>query len=67
MIKIDQKAISRKEFINVEFLYTNSKDKFKLKLLSNDSGFSKKIFEQNLHRNEIFTSTLRGKDGGNSA
>ena len=50
MIKIDQKAISRKEFITVEFLYRNSKDKFKLRLLSNESGFSKKIFEQNLHR-----------------
>ena len=50
MIKIDQKAISRKEFITVEFLFRNSKDKFKLRLLSDESGFSKKIFEQNLHR-----------------
>jgi HPr kinase/phosphorylase len=50
MIKIDQKAVSRKESITVEFLYKNSKDKFKLRLLSNESGFAKNIFEQNLHR-----------------
>ncbi len=50
MIKIDQKAISRKEFITVEFLYENSKDLVKLYLHSDTSGFNKKIFEQNLHR-----------------
>jgi HPr kinase/phosphorylase len=50
MIKIDQKAISRKEFITVEFLYKNSKDLAKLSLISDTSGFNKKIFEQNLHR-----------------
>lgn len=50
MIKIDQKAISRKEFITVEFLYENSKDLVKLNLFSDSSGFNKKIFEQNLHR-----------------
>jgi HPr kinase/phosphorylase len=50
MIKIDQKAISRKEFITVEFLYENSKDLAKLKLYSDASGFNKRIYEQNLHR-----------------
>lgn len=50
MIKIDQKAISRKEFITVEFLYENSKDHFKLSLYSDKSGFERKIYEQNLHR-----------------
>jgi HPr kinase/phosphorylase len=50
MIKIDQKAISRKEFISVEFLFENSKDLFKLILYSDKSGFDRKIYEQNLHR-----------------
>jgi len=50
MIKIDQKAISRKEFITVEFLYENSKDLVKLNLYSDTSGFNKRIYEQNLHR-----------------
>ncbi|HSP87702.1 MAG TPA: HPr(Ser) kinase/phosphatase [Ignavibacteriaceae bacterium] len=50
MIKIDQKAVSRKEFITVEFLYKNSKDLAKLSLFSDTSGFHKKIYEQNLHR-----------------
>lgn len=50
MIKIDQKAITRKEFIEVGFLFNNSKDMFKLRLLSNGSGFDRKIYEQNLHR-----------------
>jgi HPr kinase/phosphorylase len=49
-MKIDQRAISRKEFITVDFLYTNSKDKFKLNLLSDKSGFQRKIKDQNLHR-----------------
>ena len=50
MIKINQKSISRKEFINVNFLFKNSKDMFKLTLQSDESGFDKKITEQNLHR-----------------
>jgi HPr kinase/phosphorylase len=50
MIKIDQKAVSRKEFITVEYFYNNSKDLFQLKLYSDTSGFNKKIYEQNLHR-----------------
>jgi len=50
MIKINQRAISRKEWIDVRFLAENSKDKFKLTLLSDNSGFDRKIYEQNLHR-----------------
>jgi HPr kinase/phosphorylase len=50
MIKISQKSISRKENITVGFFYKNTQDKFKLRLFSDDSGFNKKIFEQNLHR-----------------
>lgn len=50
MIKIDQKSILRKEFITVGFLFSHSKNNFKLTLHSDDSGFSKKIYEQNIHR-----------------
>lgn len=50
MITIDQKSISRKEFITVGFLYHNSKDRFKLKLHSKNPDFERKITEQNLHR-----------------
>jgi len=49
-MKIDQKSISRKEFITVDFLYSNSKEKFKLKLFSDKSGFPRKIYDQTLHR-----------------
>jgi HPr kinase/phosphorylase len=50
MIKIDQKAVSKKEYITVDFLYSATKDNFKLKLLSDRSGFDNKIYEQNMHR-----------------
>ncbi|QQS37955.1 MAG: HPr kinase/phosphorylase [Ignavibacteriales bacterium] len=50
MISIDQKSVSRKEFITVGFLYQNSRDMFKLKLHSTKHDFERKIFEQNLHR-----------------
>ncbi len=50
MFKIDPKAISRKEFISVGFMYKYAGEKFKLKLYSDESGFDKKIYEQNLHR-----------------
>lgn len=50
MIKINQKAISRKEYLTVGLLYKNTREKFKLKLYTDESGFDKKIYEQNLHR-----------------
>ncbi len=50
MIKVDQKAISKKENISVDFFYNATKDNFKLKLLSDRSGFENKIYEQNMHR-----------------
>lgn len=49
-MKIDQKSISRKEYITVEFLYSSIRDKFKIKLYSDKSGFDKKIHDQNLYR-----------------
>ncbi len=50
MIKINQKAISRKEYLTVGFLFKDTREKFKLKLYTNEAGFEKKIYEQNLHR-----------------
>ena len=50
MINLNQKAISRREYITVGFLYENAKEKFKLHLFSDKSGFEKKIYEHNLHR-----------------
>jgi HPr kinase/phosphorylase len=49
-MKIDQKSISRKEYITVDYLFKKSKDIFKLKLFSDESGFDRKIIDQNLHR-----------------
>jgi HPr kinase/phosphorylase len=50
MFKIDSKSISRKEFISVGFMFKYSSENFKLKIYSDESGFDKKIYEQNLHR-----------------
>src|SRR3972149_2558888 len=49
-MNISQKSISRKEYITVDYLVENSKDLFKLKLFSDNSGFDRKIIDQNLHR-----------------
>lgn len=49
-MKYDDKHIVKKESISVEFFHKNVKDKFKLSLLTDDSGFNKQIREQNLHR-----------------
>ncbi len=50
MIKIDNKAIWRKESITVGFLYNQGDNICKLNLYSQNHDFEKKIFEQNLHR-----------------
>ncbi|HKI78664.1 MAG TPA: HPr(Ser) kinase/phosphatase [Ignavibacteriaceae bacterium] len=50
MIKIDHKAITKKDKISIEFFYKATKDTFKIKLFSNRSGFENKIVDQNLHR-----------------
>lgn len=50
MIKIDEKNITRKKSITVEFFYNNAKDKFNVHLLSNKVGFDRIITDQNLHR-----------------
>ena len=50
MLVIDEKSILRKESIDVKFFYQNTAERFKLNLLSDESGFDRKITEQNLHR-----------------
>jgi HPr kinase/phosphorylase len=49
-MKIDEKNISKKESITVEFFYNRTKDKFKLKLLNEQVGLTREIKDQNLHR-----------------
>ena len=50
MIKIDKNAITRKENIDVGFLYKNAKNICKLTLLTDNNNFDKKIIDQNVHR-----------------
>jgi len=50
MIIVNDKSISKKEFITVEFLYNNAKKIGKLDLLSQNPDLERKISDQNLHR-----------------
>jgi HPr kinase/phosphorylase len=50
MIEIDNKAVSRKESITVEFFLKHAKNIGKLKLFSKNADLNKKITDQNLHR-----------------
>jgi len=50
MINIDKNAISRTASIDVSFFYTYAKSKFKLTLHSDETGFDRKIKDQNVHR-----------------
>ena len=43
-------SITRKESINIGFLYKNAKNICKLNLLTENNNFEKKIIDQNLHR-----------------
>ncbi len=49
-MKIDEKNISRKESISVEFFFNTIREKFKLNLLNENIKLSRKILDQNLHR-----------------
>lgn len=49
-MKIDEKNLSKKDNITVEFFYETTKDRFKLKLLNEKVGFERLIKDQNLHR-----------------
>ncbi len=51
MIKINQKSISSKGSITVEYFFQQTKDRFNLKLLTkNKEGFKRLITDYNLHR-----------------
>lgn len=52
-MNITDKNIFRKDSINVEFLYKNTKEWFKLKLLNDKVGFERKITDENLHRSGL--------------
>ncbi|MBI5809451.1 MAG: HPr kinase/phosphorylase [Ignavibacteriales bacterium] len=64
-MKIDEKNITKKESITVEFFYQNVKDRFDIKLINENVSLDKLIYEQNLHRPglplagfmELFSST----------
>ena len=50
MFKIDDKSLSRKESITVRYFFESIKDKFKINLISDESGFDKVITTKDLHR-----------------
>ena len=50
MIDIDEKSISRKEFITVDFFYQHTEQIAKIQLYSTSADLNRKILDQNLHR-----------------
>jgi HPr kinase/phosphorylase len=50
MIHISEKAVTRKDFITVDFFYKHAKNIGKLKLETSKTDLNQKIYEQNLHR-----------------
>jgi HPr kinase/phosphorylase len=50
MIDINDKSISRKEFITLDFFYKNAEKIGNLKLFSQNPDLEKKITDQNMHR-----------------
>jgi len=50
MINITEKNILKKKNITVDFFYTQTKDRFKIKLACDNGGLSRLIDDQNLHR-----------------
>ncbi len=50
MTIVNDKSISKKEFITVEFFYNNAKKIGKLNLVSENPDLERKITDQNLHR-----------------
>ena len=50
MINIDEKSVSLKEFITLDFFSENVQKLFNIKLISESPDLSKKIYDQNLHR-----------------
>lgn len=50
MININEKNIIKKKSISVEFFYKQTKDRFKIKLVCENDGLDRLIYDQNLHR-----------------
>lgn len=50
MINFDEKNITTKNNITVEFFYENAKKEFGIELVSDKVGFDREIIEPNLHR-----------------
>jgi HPr kinase/phosphorylase len=50
MIEINEKSISRKDFITVDFFFNNARKIGKLQLFSQNPDLEKKITDQNMHR-----------------
>jgi HPr kinase/phosphorylase len=50
MIKLNEKAISRKDSITVGFFYESTKKLFDIRLLTKSTDLNRKIYDQNLHR-----------------
>ncbi len=50
MVNLDQKSIKKKDFITVKTFFEKTKSTFRLRLVTSEKGFDRKIIEQNLHR-----------------
>lgn len=50
MLRINSRNVTKKESITVDFLYTNTKEKFNLIPYTEEIGLSKEIFEESLNR-----------------
>ena len=54
MIKIDERAISKKEYITVESFYENTKKLFNIKLINElTADLNRKIYDRNVHRSGL--------------
>lgn len=50
MIQVDKRAISKKDSIDVKFFFENVKSRFQIHLVSDESGLTRRITDQNIHR-----------------
>jgi HPr kinase/phosphorylase len=50
MIQVDKRAISKKDSIDIRFFFENVKSRFQIHLVSDESGLTRRITDQNIHR-----------------
>jgi HPr kinase/phosphorylase len=50
MVTFDEKAVFKKEFIDVGFFYDSIKERFNLRAVAGEEGFDRRIETQNIHR-----------------